>query len=110
MGFQNTFYIPGNVTTVPVRLSPPVIFLTTPEKLVVEFRTSEGYGTIIWSRNGLTLGSSDAPALLSEFTNFLEIFVRQPTTTSDYGRYEASYSGSGGVGTTIIVVPSGNEN
>ncbi len=56
------------------------------------------YGFIIWIRNGNTLGgSSAAPALLSEFINFSEIFVREPATASDYGVYDVIYNGRGGV-------------
>ena len=75
---------------------------------MLEVRTSGGYSGIVWSRDGNALGSSTAaPALLSEFTNFFEIFVREPITTSDYGAYHISYSGQGGLGTEILVVPPG---
>ena len=72
---------------------------------MLEVRTSGGHSNIVWSRDGNALGTSAAPALLSEFTHFFETFVREPTTTSDYGTYDISYSGTGGVGTSIIVVP-----
>ena len=74
---------------------------------MLEVRTSGGYGSIVWSRDGNALGSAAAPASLSEFTNFFEIFVREPITTSDYGAYDVVYSGQGDVGTTILVAPSG---
>ena len=74
---------------------------------MLEVRTSGGYGIIVWSRDGNALGTSAAPALLSEFTNFFEIFFREPITTSDYGAYHTSYSGQGGLGTEILVVPPG---
>ena len=93
--------------TLPVRISPPTIFLRPPEKLVLEVSASGGYSGIVWSRDGVALGSTAAPASLSEFTNFFEIFVREPTTTSDYGQYDVMYSGGGGVGTDILVVPPG---
>ena len=100
------FYFVGSFT-IPVKISPPAIFLRPPEKLVVEVSASGGYAGIVWSRDGSALGSTAAPTLLSEFTNFFEIFVREPTTTSDYGAYDISYSGQGGVGTEILVVPPG---
>ena len=74
---------------------------------MLEVSASGGYGGLVWSRDGNTLGTSAAPAPLSEFTNFFEIFVREPTTTSDYGIYDISYSGQGGVGTEILVEPPG---
>ena len=74
---------------------------------MLEVRTSGGYGSIVWSRDGNALITSAAPALHSEFTHFLEIFVREPTTTSDYGLYDVVFSGEGGVGTSILVVPPG---
>ena len=66
-----------------------------------------GYTSIVWSRNGSALGTVAAPADITEFTHFFEIFVREPTTTSDYGNYDITYSGAGGIGTDILVIPSG---
>ena len=70
---------------------------------------SGGYSGIVWCRDGSALGTTNAPASLSEFTNFFEIFVREPTTTSDYGTYDITYSGQGGVGTEILVVSPGKK-
>ena len=75
---------------------------------MLEVSASGGYSGIVWSRDGNAIGTTAAPALLSEFILFFEIFVREPTTTSDYGAYDIIYSGAGGVGTTILVVPPGN--
>ncbi len=97
----------GNVT-VPTRLSPQVVFHTIPNKLVLEVSSEGEYDNIVWNRGVTTLGTSlSAPAKLSEFTNFFEIFVREPTNTSDYGVYDIFYSGAGGLGTTIAVVSPG---
>ena len=74
---------------------------------MIEVKASGGYHGINWNRDYNVLGTSSAPALLSEFTHFFEIFVREPTTTSDYGIYEVVFSGAGGVGTYILVVPAG---
>ena len=95
-----SFIIPG-------RVSSPVIFLVPPEKLVLEVSASGGYRGIVWSRDGNLLGTVAAPAVISEITHFFEIFVREPTTTSDLGVYEVVYSGAGGVGTYIIVTSQG---
>ena len=75
---------------------------------MLEVSASGGYSGIVWSRDGSALGTTEAPASLNEFTHFFEIFVREPTTTSDYGAYDIIYSGEGGVGTEILVVPPGN--
>ncbi len=71
--------------------------------------SSEGeYDNIVWNRDAATLGASSlAPAELSEFVNFFEIFVREPTSTSDHGLYDIFYSGGGGLGTTIAVASPG---
>ena len=74
---------------------------------MLEMSASGGYSGIVWSRDGNALGSVAAPALLSEFTHFFEIFFREPTTSIDYGTYEITYSGSGGIGTATTVLPSG---
>ena len=91
----------------PERISPAVIFLRPPEKLVLEVSASGGYSSIVWSRGGNTLGTTAAPALLSEFTHFFEIFVRELTTASDLGVYDIFYSGTGGLGATIMVIAEG---
>ena len=83
-------------------MSPPVVFLTPPEKLVLEVRTSGGYDFIAWNK----VGDSSFRQSLSELVNFHEVFVRQPTTTSEYGTYRAVYPIEGGE-TRILVVPTG---
>ena len=84
-------------------MSPPVSFLTPPEKLVLEVRASGGYDFIAWTRVGDRSFRQNA---MTELVNFHEIFVRQPTTTSEYGTYRAQYALEGGV-TRILVVPTG---
>ena len=74
---------------------------------MLQVSASGGYNSIIWSRDSNALGTATVPASLSEFTFFMEIFVREPTTTSDYGTYDVLYSGLGGVGTTIVVISPG---
>ena len=84
-------------------MSPPVVFLTPPEKLVLEVRTSGGYDFIFWTRVGDRSFSQNAT---TELVNFHEIFVRQPTTTSEYGTYRPQYSSDDGEA-RILVVPTG---
>ena len=73
------------------RISPRVIVLDPPEKLVLETRASGGYSQFDWTRNG-----NPFSAALQEFPNFFEIFVREPTTADDLGVYEVELGvGSG---------------
>ncbi len=89
-------------------MSPQVVFVALSGKMVLEVAASGTYGFIIWVRNGNALGaSSAAPAELSEFVHFSEIFVREPATASDYGLYDITYSGSGGAGVEIQVASTG---
>ena len=78
------------------RVSPQVIVLSPPEKLVIETRASGGYRQFDWLRNGNefrtagnTQSSSPFIVTLQEFSNFFEIYVREPTNASDLGVYEA---------------------
>ena len=83
-------------------MSPPVVFLTPPEKLVLEVRTRGGYDFIAWAR----VGDRSFRQNLTELVNFHEIFVRQPTTTSEHGTYMTLYSLEGGAA-RMLVVPTG---
>ena len=84
-------------------MSLPVVFLTPPEKLVLEVRVRGGYDFIAWSRVG---DRSFRQNPTTELINFHEVFVRQPTATSEYGIYRPHYSTEGGE-TRILVVPTG---
>jgi len=72
------------------RVSPQIIVLNPPEKLVIETTSSGGYQHYDWIRNGTPFGSAGFPVIPQEFPNFLEIFVREPTTTDDLGVYTAN--------------------
>ena len=78
------------VTNTLERVSLQVIVLNLPEKLVIETRASGGYQQYDWTRNGDPFGSMGFPVTPQEFPNFVEIFVREPTTTGDLGVYEAN--------------------
>ena len=84
-------------------MSLPVVFLTPPEKLVLEVRSSGGYDFIAWAKVG---DHSFSQHSTTELINFHEIFVRQPTTTSEYGTYSLHYSIHEGEA-RILVVPTG---
>ena len=72
------------------KLSPAVIILTPPEKLVLEVRAAGRYRFIDWRRNGESFlsGGTFQPEIPEDFPNFFEIYVREPTTTDDLGIYE----------------------
>ena len=72
------------------RISPQVIVLDPPEKLVLETRASGGYRQLDWMKNGNVFTLSPGQPFtvtLQEFPNFFEIFVREPTTINDLGVY-----------------------
>ena len=75
------------------RVSPPVIVLDPPEKMVIETRASGGYQRFNWYRNGSLYSPSPSASfhvvVPDEFPNFFEIFAREPTTTDDLGVYQA---------------------
>jgi len=75
------------LTNILERVSPRVIVLDPPEKLVIETKSSGGYQHYDWTINGVPAVS--AGATVQEFPNFFEIFVREPTTVNDLGVYEA---------------------
>ena len=85
------YHCPGAATMLE-RVSPQVVVLNPPEKLVIETLASGEYRQIYYSRNGnLFSPFPSAPFFVrvpDEFSNFHEIFVREPTTTNDLGVYE----------------------
>ena len=77
------------------RISPRVIVLDPPEKLVLETRASGGYVQFDWLRNGnefTTVQGEPFSVTQQEFPNFFEIFVREPTTANDLGVYEVEFT------------------
>ena len=81
------------------RVSPRVIVLDPPEKLVIETRASGGYRQLDWVKNGnafTTTSGQPFTVALQEFPNFFEIFVREPTTANDLGVYEVDLVLDGG--------------
>lgn len=82
------------------RISPQVIVLKPPEKLVLETQASGGYQKIQWTRNGINMSRTRTDTffvnLPNELVNFFEIFVRKPTMTRDLGVYRVNLQRSGG--------------
>ena len=69
------------------RISPKVIFLRPPEKLVIEVKVSGQYRNIRRQKNGVL--QTIQP---QQFPNYNEILVYSTTTQEDIGLYEISVS------------------
>ena len=67
------------------RISPEVILLRPPEKLVIEMKSSGRFARIDWQKNGVLITKTP-----EEFPNHNEIFVREPTSMDDLTLYEVS--------------------
>lgn len=73
------------------RMSPDFIVLRPPEKLVLETKASGRYEKIVWSRNGVEYGEPGfAVSMPQEFPEFYEMFVRDPTSSDDFGVYSVT--------------------
>jgi hypothetical protein len=71
-------------------ISPSVIVLRPPEKLVLEVMGTGRYLAIQWARNGEIRGvpgSAFSPPQQS-FTHFGEVYFVEETSVNDVGRYE----------------------
>ena len=67
------------------KVSPEVIFLRPPEKLVIEIKATGRYRNIWWFKNGLPLTIQP-----QQFPNYNEILVYGTTTQNDLGLYEVT--------------------
>ena len=65
------------------RVSPEVILLRPPEKLVIEIKATGRYRNILWNKNGIPLTLQP-----QQFPNYNEILVYGTTTQDDFGLYE----------------------
>ena len=80
-------------TVIIERVSPEIIILRPPEKLVIEVRTSGEYEVHFWHKNENLFSLTGFPVVLpDEFPNFAEIFVRDNTTNDDLGIYRVQPS------------------
>ena len=77
------------------RVSPRIIVLDPPEKLVLETTASGGYREFEWIRNGnpFMVASGRFPVSVEDFSNFFEIFVRDNATVNDLGVYDVELVG-----------------
>ena len=68
------------------RVSPEVIFLRPPEKLVIEVKAIGRFRNVVWQKSG----GSPITLTAENSSNHLEIFIRDPTTADDLTLYEVS--------------------
>ena len=85
------------------RVSPEVIILRPPEKLVIEVRVSGEYQVLFWWKD---VQGQAIPQLIrpDELPNFYEMFVRDNTTAEDFGIYIVQSHFTSG---THTLIPSG---
>ena len=72
-------------------VSPVDIVLETPDKLVIEVESSGGYHRHAWYKNEVEIfpngDSQFREATPERFSEFFQVFVQDPTTSSDHGLY-----------------------
>ncbi len=83
------------------RITPQLIIIEPPEKLVIEVQSSGAYDVINWRRNGAsyTFNDPDFPISSDRFFYFSEAYVREPTSVDDLGLYEVEVFNAGGQNT-----------
>ena len=88
------------------RVSPEVIILRPPEKLVIEVRVSGDYEVLLWN---ISYYGQAIPELMEpqELPNFYETFVRDNTTIEDEGIYTVTPQFKFGTANLYTLIPSG---
>ena len=88
------------------RVSPEVIILRPPEKLVNEVRVSGDYERLLWSKGTV---NQAIPGLMEpqELPNFYETFVRDNTTAEDEGIYTVTPLFKPGTAGQYTLIPNG---
>lgn len=92
-------------------ISSEFIVLRPPEKLVIETRASGQYERIMWERNGVVYGEPGfAVNMPQEFPEFYEMFVKDPSSSDDFGVYSVTLMPVNGsqqkcTQTNITVIP-----
>ncbi len=71
-------------------ITPQLIIIEPPERLVIEVQSSGAYDVIVWRRNGAAYAFNDPdfPISSDRFFYFYEAYVREPTSMDDLGVYE----------------------
>ncbi len=88
------------------RVSPEVIILRPPEKLVIEVRVSGEYKVMFWHKGAI---NTFIPGQMrpQEFPNYFETFVRDNTTADDEGFYIVQPQFKSGTSQTHNIIPTG---
>ena len=87
------------------RVSPELIILRPPEKLIIEVRVSGEYEVLFW-RKGSINTFIPGQMLPQEFPNYFETFVRDNTTAGDEGFYIVHPQYNPGTTQTHIITPT----
>lgn len=82
---ETDIMVEGYSAVILERVSPEIIFLHPPEKLVIEIKATGRYRNILWQKNGFLLTVQP-----QQFPNYNEILVYDTTTQNDLGLYEVS--------------------
>ncbi len=85
------------------RITPQLIIIEPPEKLVIEVQSSGAYDVINWRRNGVfySFSNPDFPISSDRYFYFYEAYVRESTSVDDLGLYEVSVIYVGGQNTQL---------
>ena len=74
-------------------ITPELVIINPPEKLVLEVEASGAYERFNWQRNGATFSfiqGAAFPISTDRYFNFFEVYVQQSTTSADLGLYEVA--------------------
>ncbi len=84
-------------------ITPQLIIIVPPERLVIEVQSSGAYDEIVWRRNGAayTFNDPNFPISPDRFFYFYEAYVREPTSMDDLGLYEVEVLVAGGQDTQL---------
>ena len=97
--------ISGNTIRIE-RVSPEIIILRPPEKLVIEVRVSGEYEVLFW-RKGTISDFIPGQMRPQEFPNYFETFVRDNTTAEDEGFYIVLAQFKSGTTQSHTITPTG---
>ena len=88
------------------RVSPEIIILRPPQKLVIEVRVSGEYEVLFWHK-GTISGFIPGQMRPQEFPNYFETFVRDNTTVEDEGFYIVQPQLKFGTSQSHLLTPTG---
>ncbi len=106
LNIQRYCVISGNNICIE-RVSPEVIILRPPKKLVIEVRVSGEYEVLFWYKGAI---ATFIPGQMrpQEFPNYFETFVRDNTTADDEGFYSVQPQFKSGTSQTHTITPTGS--